>query len=144
VAVRGARELDGARRLAAAGVGVAIVLYGARRMVRNVDWRDPETIYAATARAAPECFAAHFNYSAILLENGKNELALEYLQKAYAIRRDDYPMFVNLATAYLRVGKPDLARDIAREGLTLRPNGKMLQGLPTAAEQAAGAAGSRR
>jgi len=135
----------GARRLAAAGVGIVVVLYGARTMARNLDWRDAETIYAATVRDAPECFAAHFNYSAILLGQGKNEPALEYAQKAYAIRRDHYPLLVNLTIAYLRLGKPDMARDIVREGLTQHPNDKRLKGLLTTAEQTAGgAAGSRQ
>jgi tetratricopeptide (TPR) repeat protein len=134
----------GARRLAAAAIGIVVVLYGARTIARNLDWRDAETIYAATVRAAPQCFAAHFNYSAILLEHGKNEPALEHAEKAYAIRRDHYPLLVNLTSAYLRLGKPDRARDIAREGLMRRPNDKRLKGLLATAEQAAaGAAGSR-
>ena len=113
-----------------------LLLYGVRTFVRNMDWRDNEHLYAATVAASPDCHAAHFNYSAILLRDpNKKELALQELLKAYAIRRDHYPSLVNLASVYLDLDQPYRAREIAVEGLKVRPDGRELQGLLAAAEQ---------
>lgn len=123
------------RHAPAAIVAAVVLLYSGRTVARNFDWRNNETLYAATVRASPECFAAHFNYSAILLRQpGKTQQALEELLKAYAIRQDHYPSLVNLSSAYLSTGQPDKAREIALHGLQIRPDGAELRRLLDAAE----------
>lgn len=123
------------RHAPAAVVAVVVLLYSARTFVRNFDWRDNETLYAATVRAAPECFAAHSNYAAILMRDGaKTQRALEELLTAYKIRQDHYPTLVNLSSAYMSLGQPEKAREIALHGLKIRPNGAELRQLLDAAE----------
>jgi len=118
---------------------VMVTLYGVRTVVRNVDWRTPEAIYAATVRDSPECHAAHFNYSAILLRQpGKSDLALHHLLKAYEIRQDYYPALVNLASVYLGRGEPAKAREFAQKGLALHPDGRQLKGVLAEAERRLG------
>lgn len=123
------------RHVPAGLVAAVVLLYSGRTIVRNFDWRNNETLYAATVRAAPECFAAHYNYSAILLRQpDRAELALEELLKAYAIRQDHYPSLVNLSSVYLGRGQLEKARDIALQGLKIRPDGAELRQLLNAAE----------
>jgi len=134
-----------ARAIPAAMLVAVVLLYGTRTYLRNFDWRDAETLYAATAKASPECHAAHFNYSAVLLEEnrpGADALALPELQKAYEIRRDHYPTLVNLATAYFRLGEPEKARKIALEGLALQPDSKLLHSLIVTIDRQSGQAGA--
>ena len=116
-------------------LALLVLFYSTRTVVRNFDWRDAETIYAATVRAAPQCFAARFNYSAILMRQpGRSELALEQLEQAYQIRQDHYPALVNLSTLYLNTGRPEKAREIALQGLAVRPDGKEIRGVLESAE----------
>jgi tetratricopeptide (TPR) repeat protein len=131
-------------------LALLVFFYSVRTVVRNFDWRDAETIYAATVRAAPQCFAARFNYSAILMRQpGRSELALQQLEEAYRIRQDHYPALVNLSTLYLNTGHPEKAREIAQQGLALRPDGKEIRGVLESAEaqlrrgQASGGGASR-
>jgi len=121
----------GVLRWVPSGVLAAVVLlYGVRTVVRNFDWWDQEILYAATVKAAPECHAARFNYSAVLMQTSKrpdrNQVALENLLKAYEIRPDHYPTLINLSLLYMDLGQLDKAREIAQEGLQVLPSSKKL------------------
>jgi tetratricopeptide (TPR) repeat protein len=123
------------RRAPAALLAVILVLYSVRTFVRNLDWRDNRTLYAATVAASPDCFAAHFNYAAVLMRlPGQEATALHHLLRAYEIRQDHYPSLVNLSTLYLTLNEPEKAIEIAHEGLRVRPNGRELQAVLKAAE----------
>jgi protein O-mannosyl-transferase len=114
-------------------LSVVLLLYSARTFMRNFDWWDQETIYAATVKASPECHAARFNYSAVLMQTSKRpdraQLALENLLKAYEIRPDHYPGLINLSLQYLQLGQLDKAREIALQGLKVSPDSKKLRGI---------------
>jgi hypothetical protein len=107
-----------------------VLLYSARTFVRNFDWWDQETLYAATVQASPECHAARFNYSAVLMQTSKrpdrNQVALENLLKAYEIRPDHYPTLVNLSLLYMDQGQLDKARETVLAGLKVSPTSKKL------------------
>jgi hypothetical protein len=127
------------RHVPAAALVLLVALYGGRTWMRNLDWKDHETLYLATTRAAPNCHSAHFNYSAVLLKSSKRsdaaEVALEHLLRAYEIRDDHYPSLVNMTAVYLRLGEPELAREIALRGLEVRPGSRKLDGLLRTAER---------
>jgi hypothetical protein len=116
-------------------VGTVVLLYGARTFTRNFDWYNNETLYAATVQSTPECFAAHFNYAAILMADpNKHRLALDELLRAYEIRQDHYPSLVNLTSVYMSLGQPEKARAYALLGLKVQPNGRELRRLLDAIE----------
>jgi hypothetical protein len=122
------------QRLPAAALVLLLLLYGGRTFVRNLDWRNPETLFAATVRASPECHAARFNYAAILMrlyptQPDKQALALEQLEKAYEIRPDHYAALVNMTVAYRGLGQLERARETALQGLRVRPNDPRMRGL---------------
>jgi tetratricopeptide (TPR) repeat protein len=125
------------RHVPAAALAVVLVLYSARTVARNLDWRDAETIYRATLKASPECQAAHFNYAAIVMERddrASNELALRHLLRANEIHDRHFPTWVNLSNVYLRLGEPEKARDAARQGLERWPNSQKMKTMLQAAE----------
>ncbi len=119
------------RRIPVGLLVLVVALYSVRTVVRNVDWRDQESLYAATVRDSPECFAALFNYSAVLMQTSKRsdaqQLALEILLRAYAIRQDHFPSLVNLSLMYSTRGELEKARDFAQQGLKVQPNNKKIQ-----------------
>jgi tetratricopeptide (TPR) repeat protein len=127
-------------------LAVVLLLYGGRTFMRNLDWRDQETLFAATAEASPDCHAAHFNYAAVLLQTSKRsdakELALKQLLKAYEIRQDHYPTLVNLTMVYLDMGQLQKAKEAAMEGLKVHPDSEKLRSLLQTIEKRLGEGGA--
>lgn len=121
------------RRVPVSILVLVVGLYSLRTVIRDVDWRDQETLYAATVQDSPECFAALFNYSAVLMQTSKRsdaqQLALDLLLRAYAIRQDHFPSLVNLSLMYLNRGELDKARDFAQQGLKVKPNNNKIRGI---------------
>jgi hypothetical protein len=117
----------GTHPLATALLGVVLVLYGARTVVRNEDWRDALTLFAATVKSSPESAAAHYSYAATLFQQ-KNDAAgaLPHLERALEIRPRFLPAHLNLVTAYLQLGRRDEARAAALRGLALFPDDPQL------------------
>jgi tetratricopeptide (TPR) repeat protein len=107
---------------AAAALGIVLAFYGARTVLRNRDWRDPLTLFAATVAASPESASAHYNYAATLYQE-KNDPAgaLPHLERALEIRPKFLPAHLNAATAYLQLGRPEEARAAALRGLEIFP-----------------------
>jgi len=122
------------KRLPEAALVLILLLYSGRTFARNLDWRNAETLYAATVQASPECHSARFNYSAILMELHPNQpemtaLALEHMLKAYEIRNDHYPSLVNMTVAYMALGQWEQAREMALQGLRVKPDSQKIRGL---------------
>lgn len=122
---RGPRGAASARpdRLATAALALVLLLYGARTVVRNQDWRDALTLFAATVEASPESAAAHFNYGATLFQERRDAAgALPHFERALEIRPRFLPAHLNLVTAWLQLGRYEEAREAARRGLALFPD----------------------
>jgi len=122
------------KHLPVAALVLILLLYSGRTFARNLDWRNAETLYAATVQASPECHAARFNYSAILMELHPDQpemtaLALEHMLKAYEIRNDHYPSLVNMTLAYMALGQWEQAREMALQGLRVKPDSQKIRGL---------------
>jgi tetratricopeptide (TPR) repeat protein len=89
-------------------VAVLTLALGARTAVRNRDWRDERTLWAATVRAVPESAKAHKGYAGALFEpdGDRQELArvITHAERAVAIRPDYQPALVDLGSYYLTMG----------------------------------------
>jgi Flp pilus assembly protein TadD len=84
---RWARAAEAGRRLAI-GVSAAMLLLGARTVVRNLDWKDELTLWAKTVQTAPACGRAHYNLGTALLDHGEVVGARRELQAALQLRPD--------------------------------------------------------
>lgn len=80
-------------RLAAGVVASILALFAARTWVRNGDWRDDRTLYAATVAATPNSAKAHHNLAVALQQAGDFDGALEHYRRALAI----YPAYAAAA-----------------------------------------------
>ncbi len=108
LAIDGWAESPGRRRLATGALAVVALAYGLRTAVRNRDWRDERSIWAATVAAAPESAKAHKGYANAIFEPSGDPQALAPVvaegERAVAIRADYLPALVDLGSYYLHVG----------------------------------------
>lgn len=82
------------RPRAAAVVIVALVaLFAARTWIRNQDWRDEGTLYAAAVRIAPDSAKAHHNLAVARQRAGAYDEALAHYRQALRI----YPDYASAA-----------------------------------------------
>ncbi|HSJ96616.1 MAG TPA: tetratricopeptide repeat protein, partial [Myxococcota bacterium] len=104
--------------LAAAALGIVLALYGARTWLRNQDWRDALTLFAATVESSPDSAAAHYNYGATLYQQKRDPAgALPHLERALELRPKFLSAHLNTVTAYLELERYDEAREAALRGL---------------------------
>jgi tetratricopeptide (TPR) repeat protein len=98
----------GRRRIAGVAVGVVALAYGARTAARNRDWRDDQSLWAATVRAVPESAKAHKGYAGALYAPTDDPQALArvvtHAERAVAIRTDYIHALIDLGSYYMSVG----------------------------------------
>ena len=92
-----------------AGAGLVAVL-AALTWAQSATYRDAETLYRTTIERNPECWLAHNNLGADLLEYaGRVPEALEHLETAVSLKPDYLPARNNLGSALSRLGRTDEA-----------------------------------
>ena len=79
-----------AARPRSAGLAVAAILavLAARTWVRNDDWQDERTLYAAAVRVAPDSAKAHHNLAVALQRAGEYDDAIAHYHRALTIYPD--------------------------------------------------------
>jgi protein O-mannosyl-transferase len=110
------------RGLLAVGIGVVVVALMLRTAVRNTDWANPATFYAATKRAAPESTAARVNLSRTYADKAQNDLAIAELRSAEQIDPASATVKCRLAALYYFKGEFETARQKVEESLRLSPD----------------------
>ncbi|MBX3023462.1 tetratricopeptide repeat protein [bacterium] len=80
-------------RTAAVLIAAVLGLFAARTWVRNQDWRDEGTLYAATVRIAPDSAKAHHNFAVARQRAGAYDEALAHYRQALRI----YPDYADAA-----------------------------------------------
>ncbi len=122
-------------RQAAAVTGaclLALLLLGARTVVRNRDWKDDLTLWTKTVSTAPGAARARDNLGRAYLRRALNEQAEKELAEAVRIKPEEPRYHDNLGLAYLRLGKLAEAEAQLREALRGSPrlvSGRMNLGL---------------
>jgi Tfp pilus assembly protein PilF len=79
------RALGGNRRRFELVALAIVLLYGARTVIRNRDWRDDLTLWRVTSAEAPHCARAHANYGGALLARQDVAAAEPEFEAALAI-----------------------------------------------------------
>jgi tetratricopeptide (TPR) repeat protein len=74
-------------------LAAALLLFALRTAVRNADWRDELTLYAATVASAPSSAKAHHNYAVALERAAQLEAAIAHYRRALEI----YPPYAAAA-----------------------------------------------
>ena len=99
-----------------------LVLAGSvRTVIRNQDWKDAVTMWKKTLEIFPNNAMAHLNLGATYNTQGKYDLAIEELTRAYRITPTNPAIQLNLAIAYQGKGVPVEAEKYYQSGLTMDP-----------------------
>jgi tetratricopeptide (TPR) repeat protein len=117
------RDRPGFARARWVGLGVvtaAVLLFAARTVARNRDWRDQASLFLSAVRVAPDSAKVRFNLGGVYLEKEQYDDAMRELQASLAIFPSALP-HRNLGTLYLRKGQPQTAIAEYRKALELDP-----------------------
>lgn len=110
------------------GLAVLILLaLGGRSLIRAMDWRDDETLFRATTRAAPRSAAAWNNLGVELSVRGRFDEAIPAFEHSLSIRPDYLSPQLNLAAALRRHGDLDAAERRLRQTLRSFPQSAKVQ-----------------
>ena len=87
-----------------------LTFYSARTVLRNLDWRDSETLWSKTLARTPESVLANHNLGNVYAELGKLDRAIEYYQKAAANNSKKVARVnLNFGYALAKTGQANLA-----------------------------------
>ncbi len=79
---------------------VLLVVYGARTIQRNKDWRDDYALWSSTVRTSPESPRAHFALGEVYYKKGEYSLAIDEYEKALELNPDVAELYNALGLAY--------------------------------------------
>lgn len=111
-----------AARALAAFAGLALVAMGTSTWRLSGRYRDAGTFWGAVLADDPDCWGAHNNLGAFLLERGQPEEALAHFARAVELRPDDAKAQYNLGALLRETGRPDAAIAHLERAVELQPN----------------------
>lgn len=101
---------------------IIIMALSTRTILRNMDWKDQNTLWVATAKTSPLIAQNHVNLGALYAQQNNWEKAIEEFKTAIKIEPKYERAYHNLATAYYVLKKYDLAVENYQKALSLDPN----------------------
>ncbi|MCG2686023.1 tetratricopeptide repeat protein, partial [Candidatus Parcubacteria bacterium] len=93
-----------------------------RTIVRNVDWKDQDTLWLATAKTSPSSSQNHNNLGDYYGRQGDFEKAIEEFKRAIELNPNYAGAYHNLANTYRQLGKTDWAIENYQKAAELNPN----------------------
>ncbi len=102
--------------------GVALVLCAATTLRQLTYWQDSEALFRHALAVTDNNPLAHGNLGAALLDEGKNDEAIEQLQEAIRLKPDFTGARNNLANALNKTGRVDEAIGLGEEAVRARPD----------------------
>jgi tetratricopeptide (TPR) repeat protein len=87
----------------------AIAVLAVMTYQRNPVWSNEQTIWEDVAKKSPHKARIIANLGKVYCDVKKYDLALTFLNKAIALKADDYTSYVNRGNVYLNTGRNDLA-----------------------------------
>ena len=116
-----------------AACAVLLVLYGAKTVTRNPDWKDDFTLFAADITTSPDSAHLNFNYGKKLLTKGYDkkkglmldaslvEQAIQRFSKSLRLYQPNFEAYGERGWSYVRLKKYDLAYADYMKALELNP-----------------------
>ncbi|GBD26702.1 hypothetical protein HRbin30_02042 [bacterium HR30] len=104
--------------VAAAGL---LLAYGARTYARNFDWADQATLFARTARDAPQSTKAHKNHAVALRDQGRLNEALAAYGRAWALYPFEEGVAFGTGEVHDRLGHVQEAEFWYKKAIELEP-----------------------
>jgi Flp pilus assembly protein TadD len=111
-----------AKRALVALLCVVGLLYGARVVTRNRDWRNDEVLFTETLRLSPDAYLIRMNLGVVYWNRGEHAAAVREWQTALPYNPDDPILLNNLGLARAHEGKLSEAEALFRQAMQVRPN----------------------
>jgi tetratricopeptide (TPR) repeat protein len=117
------QKSDGRYRYLFYGVFIIMIIaLSARTIIRNMDWRNEDTLWIATAKTSPSGQNSHNNLGDVYARNGNYPMAVEEFTKAVEINPNYADAYHNLANTYQMMGQEDKAIENYDKALAINPN----------------------
>jgi len=81
-------------------LGLIIIALSTRTIIRNVDWKDQDHLWLATAKTSPSSPQNHNNLGDLYYRQNQPQKAIEEFKKAIALKPDYADVYHNLANVY--------------------------------------------
>ena len=102
-------------------LGIVVLGLSVRTNIRNLDWRNQDSLWIATAKVSPSSHQNHNNLGDMYARHGELEKAVEEFKKAIELKPNYGDAYHNLANVYHQMGKDDLARENYQKALEFNP-----------------------
>ena len=102
-------------------LGILIFALSLRTLIRNLDWRNQDTLWLATAKTSPSSPQNHNNLGDLYVRRGEYQKAVEEFKKAIELKPNYADAYHNLANIYHQLGKNDLAEENYKKALEFNP-----------------------
>jgi len=97
------------------------LLFAARTVARNSDWRSDESIWKSATIVTPESCMSHLNLGAAYYEEGEIDKALSEYMLSIVANPEFADPYNNLGNVYMDKGDPKSAEEYYKKALTLNP-----------------------
>lgn len=101
--------------------GIIILALGTRTIIRNVDWKNEDNLWLATAKYSPSSPNNHNNLGDVYARHGDLPKAAEEFSKAIQLKPNYADAYHNLGITYQRMGEFDKAEKNYLEALKYNP-----------------------
>lgn len=103
-------------------MGVVILGYAVRTVVRNPDWRNNQTLWEKTVQTAPQSSRAHTNLAVVYAKQGAMAEAIAAFRESLRISPGNVEAQYQLGNAYVAEIRLDEARSAYQRAITLKPD----------------------
>lgn len=101
---------------------IIIISLSSRTIIRNMDWKNEDTLWVATAKVSPSGYVIHNNLGDMYDRQKNPDKAIEEFKKAIEINPRYAEAYHNLANTYQRNGQIDLAIENYQKAIEFSPN----------------------
>jgi len=115
-------EKENLRVFVYAVFAVAIVALGVRTIIRNMDWKNEDTLWVATAKTSPSNPTTHNNMGDVYSRHNDLDNAIKEFSKAIEINSNYADAYHNRGSAYQSKGDIENAINDYRKAIEINPN----------------------
>ncbi len=102
-------------------IGILLVALSVRTVVRNIDWKNEDNLWVATAKASPSDPKTHNNLGDVYARNGDLPNAAKAFENAIKLNPRYPDAHHNLANIYMEQGKTEEAIRLYNRAIELNP-----------------------